>query len=193
MAYVLKYVRMLHSWFGVIALPWVVFFGLTGFYLNHPDAVRSVLPFKTYDDSAALFVPLDTPLTPQSAADLARPYWPDSKMRSVKKITYHGLDAIEFDREAGQIIVATQTGHYYVKSRIQNRMFAPDGKLMHRKIYWGYVFGVFHRTGWLGWSIGTILADITAFSLMIFGISGLVLWYLPKHKRFKRRVSSLFS
>ena len=79
-----------------------------------------------------------------------------------------------------------------MKSRLQNKMFAPDGSLENRKIYWGYVFGVFHRTGWVGWSIGTVLADITAIALIIFGFSGLVLWYLPKHKRFKRRMRSMF-
>lgn len=50
------------------------------------------------------------------------------------------------------------------------------------------MFGVFHRTGWLGWSLGTILADITSLALIVFGLSGMVLWYLPKHKRFKRRL-----
>ena len=100
-------------------------------------------------------------------------------------------DVIEFEREAGAIIVVSDTGHYYVKSRLQNKMFAPDGSLENRKIYWAYVFGVFHRTGWLGWSIGTVLADITAIALIIFGFSGLVLWYLPKHKRFKRRLGRM--
>ena len=55
MPLVLKYVRLLHSWFGVIALPWVIFFGLTGFYLNHPDEVQSILPLQTYEDNADVF------------------------------------------------------------------------------------------------------------------------------------------
>jgi len=193
MPLVLKYVRLLHSWFGVIALPWVIFFGLTGFYLNHPDAVRTILPLQTYEDNADVFPSLAQPISTEAAADVARNYWPKSKMLSIKNIEYHGFEAFEFEREAGYIIVVKSTGHYYVKSRIQNKMYSPNGKLLERKIYWNYVFGVFHRTGWLGWSIGTILADITAFSLMIFGFSGLVLWYLPKHRRFKRTLARMVS
>ncbi|SDJ33880.1 hypothetical protein [Lutimaribacter saemankumensis] len=109
-------------------------------------------------------------------------------MTSVSEVVYHGHDAIRFEREAGQIIVAVNTGHYYVKSRLKNLHYAPDGTLVGRKIYWNYVFGVFHRTGWLGWSLGTILADITSLALIVFGLSGMALWYLPKHKRFKRRL-----
>ena len=193
MPLVLKYVRLLHSWFGVIALPWVIFFGLTGFYLNHPDAVRTILPFQTYEDNADVFPSLAQPISAEAAADVARNYWPKSKMLSIKNIEYHGFEAFEFEREAGYIIVVKSTGHYYVKSRIQNKMYSPNGELLERKMYWNYVFGVFHRTGWLGWSIGTILADITAFSLMIFGFSGLVLWYLPKHRRFKRTLARMVS
>ena len=193
MPLVLKYVRLLHSWFGVIALPWVIFFGLTGFYLNHPDAVRTFLPLQSYEENTNAFPILAQPLTADAAADIARSFWPESKMLSVKNITYHGNEAFQFERDAGYIIVAKETGHYYVKSRIQNKMFSPEGELLERKIYWNYVFGVFHRTGWFGWSIGTILADITAFSLMIFGFSGLILWYLPKHKRFKRKILGFIS
>lgn len=193
MALTLKYIRLLHSWFGIIALPWVIFFGLTGFYLNHPDVIRSILPLQNYQEDPNLFAQLDAPMTPEKAADIARLYWPESEMLSVNKITYHDQDAIRFERAAGDIIVVRNTGHYYVKSKIQNRMFDPSGTLVSRKIYWNYVFGVFHRTGWLGWSFGTILADITAFSLMIFGFSGLILWYLPKHKKLKRKFSRMFT
>ncbi|MDC1438834.1 PepSY domain-containing protein, partial [Planktomarina temperata] len=105
-------------------------------------------------------------------------------------ITRIFLDGM-YTHTGSPFIVVSDTGHYYVKSRLQNKMFAPDGSLENRKLYWAYVFGVFHRTGWLGWSIGTVLADITAIALIIFGFSGLVLWYLPKHKRFKRRLGRM--
>lgn len=192
MALLLKYLRMMHSWLGIIALPWIIFFGLTGFYLNHPEAVRSILPLQSYEENIEAFTILDAPMAADVAANIARLYWPDSKMLSVRKARYHGLEVIQFERNAGLIIVATETGHYYVKSKLQNLMYSPDGEILDRKIYWDYVFGVFHRTGWLGWSLGTILADLTAFSLIIFGFSGVVLWYLPKHRRLKRGVRSFW-
>jgi len=188
MATTLKFLRTLHSWLGIVALPWVIFFGLTGFYLNHPDAVKSILPLTSYEDVGTQFVTLSQPLTEEDATEIAQGYWPDSPMKTVSEIVYHGHDAIKFEREAGQIIVAADTGHYYVKSNFRNLQFSPEGDLVGRKIYWNYVFGIFHRTGWLGWSLGTILADITSLALIVFGLSGMVLWYLPKHKRFKRRL-----
>ncbi|OAN70481.1 hypothetical protein A8B83_13395 [Rhodobacteraceae bacterium EhC02] len=188
MAATLKFLRKLHSWLGIIALPWVILFGVTGFYLNHPDVIRSILPLTSYEDVGSRFEVLPKPLTMEEAERIAQAYWPESQMKSVSKSVYHGHEAINFEREAGQIIVAVDTGHYYVKSRLKNLQFSPDGDLVGRKIYWNYVFGVFHRTGWLGWSLGTILADITSLALITFGISGMVLWYLPKHKGLKRRL-----
>ena len=188
MAATLKFLRKLHSWLGIIALPWVILFGVTGFYLNHPDVIRSILPLTSYEDVGSRFEVLPKPLTMEEAERIAQAYWPESQMKSVSKSVYHGHEAINFEREAGQIIVAVDTGHYYVKSILKNLQFSPDGDLVGRKIYWNYVFGVFHRTGWLGWSLGTILADITSLALITFGISGMVLWYLPKHKGLKRRL-----
>lgn len=193
MAWALKTLRTLHSWLGIVVLPWVIIFGISGFYLNHPDAVRAVLPFKTYSETDTNFPALASPLTPDQAADIARGFWPDSAMETINRIDYHGYSAIQFSRTAGRIIVVPTTGHFYVKSNLQNRMYSPQGDLLGRKIYWGYALGVFHRTGWLGWSLGTILADITALALIGFGLTGIALWYLPKHKRFKRRIKSVWA
>ena len=72
MAWALKTLRTLHSWLGVVVLPWVIIFGISGFYLNHPDAVRAVLPFKSYSETDTNFPTLASPLTPDQAADIAR-------------------------------------------------------------------------------------------------------------------------
>jgi len=190
MATTLKFLRTLHSWLGIVALPWVILFGLTGFYLNHPDVVRSILPLTSYEDIGTQFETLPVPLSMTEASVVAQTYWPDSPMKSVTEIVYHGHDAIKFEREEGQVIVAVKTGHFYVKSNFKNLLFSPEGEMVGRKIYWNYVFGIFHRTGWLGWNLGTVLADITSLALIVFGLSGMVLWYLPKHRRFKRRMSN---
>ena len=51
MSRVLRSLRLVHSWLGVLVLPWIVLFGLTGFYLNHERAVLSLLPDGAYDES----------------------------------------------------------------------------------------------------------------------------------------------
>ena len=186
---ILKSLRKIHSYLGLLILPWIIAFGFTGFYLNHSELILSALPLNTYEDNDQAYMDLEEPLTLEQSANIARGYWPESKMLSVERISYHEQSAIEFKRENGSIIVVPKTGVYYVKSAISNKMFTPDGMLQHRKIYWNYIFGIFHRTGWLDWRIGTILADITAIALITFGISGLLIWYLPRHKRVMRRFS----
>lgn len=188
MAQVLKVFRTIHSYLGIIALPWVILFGISGLYLNHPNLISNILPASSYSNTSEKFTPLETPLTSEQAADIARLYFQDSPMKSIREIEYHGFNSIEFQRESGTIIVSKETGHYYVKSNFQNVLHSADGVVVDRKIYWNYFLGVFHRTGWFGWSIGTILADITAFALIIFGISGMTIWYIPRHRRFKRKV-----
>ena len=91
-------------------------------------------------------------------------------------------------KQPGYVLVAIETGHYYVKSNYMRSTYAPDGTRLNVKIYWPYIFGVFHRTGWRDWSLSTIFADIIALSLVGFGLTGLFLWYLPKHKRIRRRI-----
>lgn len=188
MAQVLKVFRTIHSYLGIIALPWVILFGISGLYLNHPNLITNILPASAYSDTSEQFESLETPLTSEQAADIARLYFQNSPMKSIREIEYHGFNSIEFQRESGTIIVSKETGHYYVKNNFQNVLHSADGVVVDRKIYWNYFLGVFHRTGWFGWSIGTILADITAFALIIFGISGMTIWYIPRHRRFKRKV-----
>lgn len=188
MAKVLKVIRTIHSYLGIIALPWVILFGISGLYLNHPNLITNILPASSYSNTSEQFAPLETPLTSEQAADIARLYFQGSPMKSIREIEYHGFNSIEFQRESGTIIVSKETGHYYVKNNFQNVLHSADGAVVDRKIYWNYFLGVFHRTGWFGWSIGTILADITAFALIIFGISGITVWYFPRHRRFKRKV-----
>ena len=188
MAQVLKVFRTIHSYLGIIALPWVILFGISGLYLNHPNLISNILPASSYSDTSEQFESLETPLTSEQAADIARLYFQNSPMKSIREIEYHGFNSIEFQRESGTIIVSKETGHYYVKNNFQNVLHSADGVVVDRKIYWNYFLGVFHRTGWFGWSIGTILADITAFALIIFGISGMTIWYIPRHRRFKRKV-----
>ncbi|NVK02875.1 MAG: PepSY domain-containing protein [Oceanospirillaceae bacterium] len=192
MGKIFRHLKTLHSWMGLIALPWVILFGLSGLYLNHPQLVSQILPDSAYGAEAEMFASLDVPLTPETAANIARQYWPESPMNAIRQIKYHGFDAVEFTRGAGRIIVAKETGHYYTKTNFQNVLYSPQGEAVDRKIYWNYLLGVFHRNGWFSQTIGTILADITAIILIAFGLSGITLWYLPRHKRIKKDLVERF-
>ena len=169
-------------------MPWIIFFGVTGLYLNHPDTVLSLFPYKSYTDSAYEFEQLDAPLTAEQASEIARPIWPQSDMKAVERVKYHGYDTIHFVREGRHDHCCCRDWTLLCKIEPEEHIVLAKRGGFKSQNYWNYVLGVFHRTGWLGWSLGTILADITAIALIAFGLSGVTLWYLPRHKRFLRRV-----
>mgnify|MGYP006204029133 CR=1 FL=1 len=39
----MRLLKTIHSWLGVIVLPWVLIIGLTGLFLNHEGLVMGVL------------------------------------------------------------------------------------------------------------------------------------------------------
>lgn len=188
MSRVLRSLRLVHSWLGVLVLPWIVLFGLTGFYLNHERAVLALLPDGAYDESPLRDLRRELPVSQDEALLIAQQYWADQPVLALERVTYHDFLSWRVKKQPGYVLVAIETGHYYVKSNYMRSTYAPDGTRLNVKIYWPYIFGVFHRTGWRDWSLSTIFADIIALSLVGFGLTGLFLWYLPKHKRIRRRI-----
>lgn len=186
-AAVLRMLRTVHGWLGVFILPWIIILGLTGFYLNHWQAVLSLLEPAPYDESRFDEWPVTEPVTLEAARAVALRVWPDEPIRRVREVTYHRRPAFEFRKDSGYVIVTRPTGHYFVKTRFRRRTYAPDGTLLHSKIYWGPLFKRLHETGWIDRRLGTWLADITALAMVFFGLSGLALWLLPRLGRARRR------
>jgi len=183
MAKILKYLRMFHAWLGVLVIPWVLMFGLTGFYLNHQNFVLGLLPAGEFDESALAANPLEKPLTLDEATRLSDSFWPEDPAQKVSMGNYHGFSAYQFDKPQGQIIVAVATGHYYTKTALVNTTYSAQGEVLNRRYYWRYIFGIFHKTGWLNWGFKTLLADLTALSFIAFGLSGIFLWAMPRYKK----------
>ncbi len=186
-AKVLKFFRITHGWSGVIVFPWIFLIGLTGLYLNHKTLVLDWIGPNEYDETQFAEWPTLN-MTEEQALAIANMYWPEEEIKSIKNKPYHGFNAFTFKKTSGRIIVTQDTGHYYVKSRLTRRTFAPDGSLLHTKIYWGSVFKSLHRQGWLGTLLGTWLADITAGAMVFFSLSGLWIFFAPRTKRIGRRL-----
>ncbi|HMS96042.1 MAG TPA: hypothetical protein PKA03_12645, partial [Tabrizicola sp.] len=55
----------------------------------------------------------------------------------------------------------------------------------------GRILTSLHERGWVGSALGTWLADITAGALMVFGLSGLYLFFAPRLRRMKNRRARL--
>lgn len=188
-AQTLKTLRSLHGWLGVILLPWIIAIGATGFYLNHARMILDVIEPEAFEESTLIDWPGAASVNRSAATDIAAQYWPqDLPVSEPSNVSYHGFDAYEFEHADGTVIVAQETGHYYVKSDYTRRTFAPDGTEVHSKIYWSTIFKRIHTRGWFDSRFASWLADITAVSMMLFGLTGIVLFWLPRARRFQRAI-----
>ena len=177
--------RSIHSWLGILLMPWIIFFGIigiTGLYLNHQELVISWLPNSEYNEAIFRENYLENRVSREIAQTIADKYWETEDSLLVEKVVYHDFQSLWFKKPSGYIIVSLNTGHYYVKSNYRRLTFDQNGYQVHTKIYWPYIFGIFHRTGWVNWRLQTVLADLSALALVLFGVTGTTVWYLPKQR-----------
>ena len=191
----LRLLRTVHAWMGIFLFPWVIAIGATGFYMNHAKIILSVIEGPKYVESRfddwLVTQPLMQPVTQETARDVALTVWPGEAIEKVSEKDYHDRPSFEFKKASGRIIVTQPTGHYFVKTRYTRRTYAPDGALLHSKIYWGAIFKGLHRAGWLGGALGTWLADITSLAMVVFGMTGVVLWWVSRSRRIVRAMAGL--
>jgi hypothetical protein len=183
-----RLVKTIHSWLGVLILPWVAAIGFTGLYMNHDDLILSIFPTEHYDtgsfDASPLARAQDEASAEVFAATLAAgaEVFLDDEEESFRDRHVYTFDAGEFD-----VIVDRATGFGWTNSRYVTRTYAPDGERLHTRIRWSRVLSSIHERGWVGTALGTWLADITAGALVVFGLSGLVLFVMPRLRRMKNR------
>lgn len=182
----IRLLKSLHGWLGFFVLPWIIVIGLTGIYLNHSKLILGYLPAGNYNEAKFDDWP-KTNLDEAAAKSIAVAVFPGDTLKKDKSTSYHGRDTVRFDGTDGQVIIALETGHYWVKTRYVRRTFDPDGRQLDTKLYWGSLFKRLHRTGWFDNTLGTWLADITAGAMVIFGLSGIILFLTPRLRRRKNR------
>jgi hypothetical protein len=179
----LRWLRTLHGWMGVVLLPWVVLIGLTGFYLNHPDPFLYVLENPEPDDAA--FPALAPPAIVDRAyiESFAARIWPSEKIEAVREEAYHNEPSLIAKTALREIIAEKRSGYVYEKTDYVRHAFKPDGEMFHTKYYWGRMFKEFHVRGWLGTGAGTFLADLVSLCLVVFGLSGMYIFFWPRIRR----------
>ncbi|MBT3329892.1 MAG: hypothetical protein HOK21_24310 [Rhodospirillaceae bacterium] len=164
-------------------LPWVLIMGLTGLYMNHSRTVISIFQQAEFSEKELEALRPSAPITRESARILAGSVWPDQHIRKIWKENYHGRPSFFVSTGKGRIILSIPTGHHYIKTRYTRRTFTPNEGLVHRKVYWESIFSDLHKTGWLGGGLGTWLADLFSFVLLLFGLSGSMMWLVPRITR----------
>lgn len=183
----MRLLKTVHGWLGVIVLPWVIIIGLTGLFLNHERLVMGWLESGGYDEAQFDAWPAARPVTVADAQALAQSLLPGETPVQSGDTRYHGREAAIFEADGTQVIVALQTGHYWVKTDLRRVTFAPDGTVLERKIYWEGIFKRLHVRGWLTGDFGTWAADITAAAMVVFGLTGIVLFLMPRLRRRQNR------
>jgi uncharacterized iron-regulated membrane protein len=182
-----RFVRTLHAWMGVLILPWVVLAGFTGLYMNHADLMNRLLPAAEFEVASFAAAPGAGVQDQASALALVKAAVPGEAV--IQKADDSFLDRPVFVFVAGQteVMVDKSTGNYWLQSRYDRSLHAPDGSLVQREIRWNRVMDSLHSAGWLGRGLGTWPADIAATALMIFGVSGLFLFLAPRLRRLRNR------
>ena len=183
-----RLLKTVHAWLGVMILPWVVAAGFTGLYMNHADLVLSLFPQTEHYD-AALFdgAPLARPVDEAAARQIAGVLAPGAVLEPDGADSFHDRQVFTFDAGSFDVIVDRATGYGWVNSRYATRTYAPDGTRLHLRIRWGRVLSSIHERGWVGTGLGSWLADIAAGALVVFGLSGLVLFVAPRVRRARNR------
>lgn len=184
----MKVLRTTHSWLGIMVFPWIIIIGLTGVYLNHSQAIYSFIKQAKFSESQFKEKPRAEWGTREKARSISNLAWNNQPVTKVWEGPYHGRPSIYVKNPKGLTVLSIRTGHYYLKTRYTRRTFSPDGELLHTKYYWGAVFKVLHRAGWLGGALGTWIADVVGLVMMIFGISGMLMWSIPRVKRLRARL-----
>lgn len=185
----MRLLKTIHSWLGVIVLPWVLVIGLTGLFLNHERLVMGILDRGGYDETQFDTWPDPRQMTIEAARQLAGTLFPGEDVQlDPDEQSYHGRTAAIFAvGDDTQVIVALQTGHYWIKTDTNRITHAPDGTVLETRTYWESIFKRLHVRGWLTSTFGTWLADITATAMVIFGLTGIVLFLVPRLRRWRNR------
>ncbi|MCU0829489.1 MAG: PepSY-associated TM helix domain-containing protein [Tabrizicola sp.] len=183
----MRLLKTVHGWLGVIVLPWVIIIGLTGLFLNHERLVMRWLEGESYDEAQFDAWPGVQPVSIAAAQVLAERVLPGEALTRGEDTRYHGREAAIFEAGGTQVIVALQTGHYWVKTDTSRVTHAPDGTVLETRTYWEGIFKRLHVRGWVTSTFGTWLADITAAAMVVFGLSGIILFLIPRQRRRQNR------
>jgi hypothetical protein len=178
----MRWIKIIHGWMGVLVLPWVIIFGLTGFFLNHqhllgewPDAdlLQQALP----QDAAGRLASQD------QVEGWLKSIRPGVEIKSMQQGDLNGSLAWQVEIVGGTITAPVNSSSYFEVTPMQVRLFDAQGDVVRRDINWKRISRELHVHGWLSDAPGTLIADAFSFILVGFGISGLALWGWPRLRR----------
>ncbi len=173
--------RTIHGWLGFFVLPWIIAIGLTGLYMNHSSLVLGMLPNQNFNEAVIDKWPSPMAVDETGAREIAKRVFGAGTFRLRTTDSYHNRDVWRFQNDDyEEVIVVKANGYYWVKQGYTRITFDPDGRQVDYKYYYGDLFKSIHASGWYDSRLGTWLADIAAGAMVVFGLSGLILFVSSK-------------
>lgn len=190
MSLFLQVCRTIHSWLGAFVMPWVIAIGATGLYLNHSEWFLSYLPRNELFKDQLESRPISENIAIEEAKRLGKSIWSHDPIQEMRWANFRDQRSISIKKQSGFIILSISTQHYYVKTKNSLKLYSPDGELVHVEYDWDNILELIHRSGWYNNSLGTVLADVVAAAMIFFGLSGMLMWSVPKIRRMRRRITN---
>ena len=181
----LKWCRTIHSWLGVIILPWVIVIALTGFYINHPQGFHTILGYEDISNAdVASLAPVQ--VSQQLVDTIAKANWPDEAPIGQGQTRYRNRQMFAIAKPSGTIFIPVpSTNIYFVRDGMHERIVGIDGTIFRNQLPYPQMFRVLHEQGWLSSTFGTFFADLVALSMVLFSFTGLLMFFVPKYRKLK--------
>jgi hypothetical protein len=182
----LRSLRSIHGWIGIFVVPWVLLYGLTGFYLNHERSLSFLFGTDAVDTLWREDQPGHLASEDQARAWFAAAY-PGLTVQKVTDEPYHDRPAFQIVTADLTVIAPKNSSFYFDKTNHLRQLHEAGGKVIDRHLYWPSILKELHVHGWLRGAAGTTLADIFSLLLIGFGLTGACLWTIPRLMRSRAR------
>jgi len=181
----LRWCRTIHSWLGVLILPWVIVIALTGFYINHPQGFHSLLGYQDIT-SAELSNLQPVQVNQQLVETIVKANWPSEELLGQGQSRYRNRQMFAISKPSGTIYIPIPaTNIYFVREGMRERIVGIDGTQFRDQLPYPQMFRVLHEQGWLSSTFGTFFADLVALAMVLFGFTGLLMFSVPKVRKLK--------
>ncbi len=178
----LRLLKTLHGWTGIVVVPWVLLYGLTGFYLNHERSLAFLFGIDAVDTLWKEDQPGHLATEAQALAWFAAAY-PGMTARKVTDEAYHDKPAYQIATDGLLVIAPKNSSFYFDKSDHVRQLHDGAGRVIDRHLYWPSILKELHVHGWMRGGLGTTLADLFSLMLIGFGLTGACLWTMPRIMR----------
>ncbi len=168
--------KSVHKTTGILVFPLVLLAGLTGFYLNHGKPLS-----RFFAQPPTAMAAQSSPWSQEEAekravAILGGPVNEDVKRR--KKDRFYFRAHANRKRLVG---IDPQSHTYWLITRHGRTRYDANGAYLEHRWFLRRIAKDIHTGKIIGWG-GRLLADLVSLCLVVFAITGIVMWFLSRNR-----------